>query len=168
MRLFRVACHVAVCGGVALLVGCAKADAPADSLAVVPAEGTTSASAGAVAPAPIALSEIAGNWKFRATPQSGTDTSATEFTLTSTGTTEGWKFTFANGLVVPVTVTASGDSVITSAGPYKSVRRKGVDVTTTGAFRREGDRLVGTTVARYSAKGADSVMTFRSEGVRAP
>jgi len=155
---------------VALLVGCAKADTTADSTAIVAApEGTTSAtSGGAMAAAPIALADVAGNWKFRAVPTSGTDTSATEYTLTATGAADGWKITYANGTTVPVRVTASGDSLITVAGPFQSVRRKGVQVTTNGVFRRDGDRLVGTSVAHYVTKSADSVLTLRAEGTRAP
>ena len=172
MRPPRLAYHVAICCGVALLVGCAKKDRTADTTAMAAGGTTTAASAGAMAPpaapAPIALSDVAGSWKVRATPTSGTDTSATEYTLTATGTTDGWKMTFANGLTVPVKVAAAGDSIITDAGPYKSVRRKGVNVTTHGSFRKVGDKLEGTTTAHYNTKGADSVLTLRSEGTRAP
>ena len=168
MLLPRVASHVAACCGVILLVGCAKADKPADTTAAMaPATTTSAMSGGAMASAPIALADVAGKWKVRAVPTSGADTSATEFTLTATGTTEGWKFAFANGLTVPVRVTTSGDSIITDAGPYKSIRRKGVDVTTHGVFRKQGDKLVGTTIAHYN-KGADSVLTLHAEGMRAP
>lgn len=170
MRLLRVASHAAVCVGVAVLVGCGTADTPADTAAVAaPESGTTGvASPGVVASTPIVLSELAGTWKVRATPTSGTDTAVTEYTLTATGTTEGWKIAYANGPTIPVRVTQSGDSIITDAGPYESVRRKGVTVTTHGAFRREGDRLVGITTAHYNTRGADSVLTLRSEGTRAP
>ena len=167
MPLLRVASRVAVA---VILVGCAKTDQSADSATVaVPEAGTTaSTSGGTMGAAPIVLSEVAGNWNLRATPTSGADTTATEYVLTATNTTEGWKLRYTNGQVVPVQVTASGDSLITVAGPFKSVRRKGVDVTTNGVFRRDGDRLVGTTVAHYKTTGADSVLTLRVEGTRAP
>lgn len=171
MHPHRVASRIVACCGVALLVGCAKADKPADTTtAIAPGgPGTTSAtSGGATAPAPIVLADVAGKWKVRATPTSGTDTSATEYTLTATGTTDGWSSLYANGLVVPVRITVSGDSIITNSGPYKSIRRKGVNVTTHGVFRKDGDKLVGTTTAHYDTKGADSVLTLRSEGTRAP
>jgi hypothetical protein len=35
-------------------------------------------------------------------------------------------------------------------------------------MRKEGDKLVGTTTAHYQIKGADSVLTLRSEATRAP
>jgi hypothetical protein len=57
---------------------------------------------------------------------------------------------------------------MTDTGPYESVRRKGVQVTTNTVFRLEGDSLVGISVARYATKGVDSVMRFRVTGSRAP
>ena len=170
MNLHRVASRTAACCGMFVLVSCAKTDSKvADSVAVIaPPAGATTATSGGVVAAPLKLTDIAGKWTVRATPQGGTDTTVTVYTLTATGTSEGWKITYANGQVVPVRVTASADSVITDAGPYASVRRKGVQVTTHGAFRKDGDKIVGTTVAHYSTKGADSVLTLHSEGVRAP
>jgi len=46
------------------------------------------------------------------------------------------------------------------------VLRKGVKVTTHSVFRLQDGKLVGTTVARYTTKGADSVRNLRSEGTR--
>jgi hypothetical protein len=57
---------------------------------------------------------------------------------------------------------------MTTSEPYESVRRKGVQVTTTSAFRRQGDKLVGTTVAHYKSGGADSVLRLRTEATKAP
>ena len=53
------------------------------------------------------------------------------------------------------------------AGPYESVLRKGVQVKTTTVFRLQDGKLVGTTVAHYTTKGADSVRNLRAEGTRA-
>ena len=167
MHSGRVASRIVSCG-VVLLVACAKSEKPADTTtAVAPAAAVTpSTSAGTVAAAPIALSDVAGTWHVRSVPQGGTDTTATEYTLTATGTTDGWKIKFGSGLDVPVRVTVSGDSIVTEAGPYSSVRRKGVKVTTHGVFRKDGDKLTGTTVAHYNVKTADSVLTLRSEGTK--
>ena len=172
MRVTRVASHVAVCAGVALLVGCAKSDVKtADTTAAAAPAATSNTSAtaaGAVTPSPVSLADVAGTWKMRSVPTTGTDTTATEYTLTAAATPDGWKIKYANGLVVAVKVTASGDSVITDVGPYASVRRKGVQVTTHGAFRKQGDKLVGTTTAHYKTKGADSLLTLHTEGTKAP
>jgi hypothetical protein len=46
------------------------------------------------------------------------------------------------------------------------VLQKGVNVTTHSAMHLEGDKLVGTTVAHYDSKGADSVRNLRTSGVR--
>ncbi len=68
---------------------------------------------------------------------------------------------------VEAVVTTSDDSIIVEAGPFESVRRPGVMTRTTSAFRLEGDRLVGTTVAHYETSDADSVLRLRVEGTRA-
>jgi hypothetical protein len=65
-------------------------------------------------------------------------------------------------------VTTSGDSIVMVAGPFESVRRDGVMVTTHSVYRLEGDRLVGTVVARYETTEADSVLRLASEGTRTP
>ena len=169
MQLSRLSSYAAACCGVVFLVGCAKKDSgrvdTAPAAAVAPAP-TTATAAGTLAPTPIALADLAGTWKFRSVPQSGPDTTATESTLTSAG--DKWTQTYSTGLKVPLHVAVSGDSVITDAGPFASVRRKGLQVTTHGVLRKEGDKLVGTTTAHYKTKGADSVLVLRTEGSRAP
>ena len=62
--------------------------------------------------------------------------------------------------------TADGDSIVADASPYESVLQKGVKVTTHSVFRLQDGKLVGTTVAHYATKGADSVRNLRSEGTR--
>ncbi|MDQ6886881.1 MAG: hypothetical protein M3068_06255 [Gemmatimonadota bacterium] len=143
----------------ALLLGCAKADNhPADTAAPAPA------------PAPaktVSLADMAGNWKVRAVPEAG-DTTATLYDLTATADSSTWKMKFANGLTVPMHVSTSGDSVIVDAGPYASVRRKGVQVTTRSVMRMSGGKLTGMTTAHYKTTGPDSVLRLRTEGTRAP
>ncbi|HEY0529055.1 MAG TPA: hypothetical protein VGD02_09515, partial [Gemmatimonadaceae bacterium] len=63
--------------------------------------------------------------------------------------------------------TVTGDSVQISAGPYESVRRKGVQVTTDGYMRLSNGKLVGSTTAHYAVKTADSVLVLTTEGTRA-
>ena len=161
-------------GGCALLAAaCAKSDKPAqDSAATAAAAAAAPASAAPVAtppaaPAPLALADIAGKWNLRSVPASG-DTTPTNAVLQGSADASSWKITFSNGLSVPARLTPAGDSIVTDIGPYASVRRKGVQVTTHGALRREGDKLVGTTVAHYTTKGPDSVLVLHSEATRAP
>jgi hypothetical protein len=62
----------------------------------------------------------------------------------------------------------SGDSLISKTGTFASQRRKGVKVMTESAFRIQGGKLVGTSVAHYAGAGADSVLRLRTEGTKMP
>ena len=160
-RLALVSCAV-------VLTACAKTEkAPADTVSAAMPAPTTATASGAMA-TPITLADVAGTWKMRAVPTSGADMTPTEYTLVATAEPGGWKATFANGLAVPVRVTTGGDSLMFEMGPYKSVRRKGVDVMTRGVFRKQGDKMVGHSSAHYSVKTADSVLMLNVEGTKAP
>jgi hypothetical protein len=144
----------------AVLLGCAKAeDRPAqdtEESAVAPAE----------APA-ISLSDVAGKWRVRSTDEAGG--TPVESELTATADTSGWTVTFPNRKPVPVRVIAvAGDSIVTEAGPYESVLRKGVQVRTRNVSRLQGGKLVGRVEARFATKGGDSVAYRLTEGTRAP
>jgi hypothetical protein len=139
----------------AVLAGCSKPEAP-------PAEPP------APPPAPtLNLADLAGTWNMRTMPE-GSDSTLLTYTMTLTGTTEGWTINFQGRDPLPMTATVSGDSVITTVAPYESMLRKGVQVSTSSVVRLVGGRLVGTTIARYSTTGADSVVRLRMEGTRAP
>jgi len=159
--------RVAIASSAVLLsAGCAKSDqAKTDSAA-----GAAAPAAATPAPAPaktISLADVAGKWQMRSVPESGTDTSATTYVLTATADST-WTMTFPSGVKVPVHVMVSGDSVIEKTGTFASQRRKGVKVSTEGAFRLVDGKLVGTTVAHYAKAGADSVLRLRTEGTKAP
>ena len=88
--------------------------------------------------------------------------------LTAMATPVGWTLTFPGRKTPqPVQVTVDGDSIIVAAGPYSSVRRKGVQVTTNGSLHLQNGGLVGTTTAHYKVKTADSVLTLNTTGTRA-
>jgi hypothetical protein len=118
------------------------------------------------APAPINLADVAGTWNMRAVPTTG-DTTATTYVLTATSNTSGWTITFPGRAPIPVRVAVDGDSVILEAGPFASVRRKGVQVSTNSVARFQGGSLTGTTTAHYNVKTADSVLTLNTSGTRA-
>jgi hypothetical protein len=149
----------------AVVLACAK---PADK--VVDSAGGTAAMTPPVTapPAVIVLADVAGKWALVATPAEGTDTTVTKSTIAATADTTGWTMTFPGGKPIPMHVSTSGDSIITHAGPYASVRRKGVQVTTDGVYRLQGGKLVGTTTAHYATKGADSVLHLKIEATKAP
>lgn len=161
MLTLKRSTRFAICSSTVLLFGCGKSDNQAAD--------TMGASAAAVASAPAALSasDLTGKWNMRAVPVSG-DTTPTTFVLTATADNSGWTLTFPGRPPVPARVTFDGDSVSTDAGPYESVRRRGVQVRTNSVFRLEGGNLAGATVAHYTTRGADSVLNLRVSGTRAP
>jgi hypothetical protein len=104
----------------------------------------------------------------RAVPESGKDTTPTNYVLTATADTTGWLISFPSGVKVPVHVTISGDSVLGKTGTYPSQRRKGVKVMTENVMRMQGGKLVGVTTAHYQKAGPDSVLRLRTEGTKMP
>ena len=152
--------RLSVCCCVAVLIGCGKSREQ-------PAVDTTAAVEGepmAAAPAPISLADVAGKWTIRSMPEDA-DTVLVKFEMVATADNSGWVFNFPKRKPLPVQVQASGDSIITDAGPYESLLRKGVKVTTHTVMRLQDGKLVGTTVAHY-ASGADTVRRLRMEGTK--
>ena len=84
--------------------------------------------------------------------------------------TAAWTITFRNRPPIPLRIVAiGGDSIVTEAGPYPSVLQQNVAVRSLRAVNRlQGDRLIGTFVARYDTDAADSVLYGSHEGTRRP
>ena len=155
MRRFAFFCCAAI------LVGCGKSEVqPArDTTAVAPATPESRAA--------ISLADIAGKWRLRTMDEAGGNVVESE--LTATADTSGWTLTRPDRKTVPVRVVAvGGDSLITEAGPYESALRKGVQVRARMVLRLQEGKLVGTTEARYTMSGGDSVAHRPTEGTRAP
>lgn len=148
---------------------CAKSgDKVADSSAgtVARTDSTT-----AMAPAPaktIALSDLAGSWHIVSRPVDGKDTTSTTVTLNAKADTAGWTMVAGKNKPIPLHVMVSGDSIVETSDPYPSIRRKGVTVKTVGTLRMKDGKLVGTTVAHYNVKTADSVLILHTEATKAP
>ncbi len=157
--------RIAICCCAAVLAGCAKKDNAAATDTSMMASSTTSSTT-TTTPAPVNLADFAGKWNMRSVPASG-DTTPTTYVLTATSTTSGWTITFPGRAAVPATITVAGDSIEIDAGPYSSVRRKGVQVRTTGGLRLQGGSLVGSNTAHYKVKTADSVLVLNTTGTRA-
>jgi len=161
--------RIAICCCAAVLAGCAKKEsASADSTsAMAYSTYSTTTATTTTTPAPLNLADVAGKWNMRSVPMSG-DTSATTYVLTATANTSGWSMTFpGRATPVPVKVSVAGDSIMLAAGPYSSVRRKGVQVTTYGVARLQNGSIVGSTTAHYKVKSADSVLVLSTTGTRA-
>jgi hypothetical protein len=158
MRRFAFACCTAI-----LVLGCAKSD---DAATADTAAGTVGATA---TPAPtIALADVAGRWNLRSVPETG-DTTPIMSQINATASTSGWTMTLPNRPpVASRVIVVAGDSIVTETGPFESVMRRGVQVTTRTTMRLRDGRLVGSTRARYSTTGPDSVLLLRVEGTRAP
>jgi hypothetical protein len=154
--------RIAVCTCVAVLSGCARNDNAAVDSSGAMTSSTTSTSSGR-----INLADVAGKWNMKAVPMNG-DTTPTTYVLNATSSTSGWTIAFPGRAPVPVSVSVDGDSVMLSAGPYPSVRRKGVTVRTFGTARLQGGSLIGSATAHYKGGNADSVLVLSTSGTRAP
>jgi hypothetical protein len=154
-RCTRLACSIV------LLAACSTKEKTTDSAA-----GAMDTAAMAPVPKAFALADVAGKWNVTTKPESGTDTVTTTYVLNATADTTGWTITFPGRAAMPVHVEVSGDSVITVAGPYDSVRRKGLKVTTNGAFHLQDGKLVGRTTAHFKTTKADSVLVLVGEGTK--
>jgi len=141
-----------------VMLACTKKDAAvADSTAV--AADTTAAVA-----APV---NYAGNCVVTVMPEDK-DTVIVTYTLTSTNDTTGWTMKLpGRDVMSPKILAMNNDSVVIHNGPYESVLRKSVQVTTHSVMHMDGDKMVGKTVATYNSKGADSVVNLRTTATRA-
>jgi hypothetical protein len=154
--------HLALGCCTVVLASCSKSsdqppqDAMADSAAMAPAP----------TPASIALADVAGKWTVRVMPETGDSTLLT-YELVATGDTDGWEIHFPKRPPLAVRVVAvDGDSIVTEAGPFESMLRKGVQVRSRAVNRLQDGKLVGVTTARYETSGPDSVRTLRTEATR--
>lgn len=157
--------RIAICCCAAVLAGCAKKEnAAVDTSSVTTSSSVTAAT---TAPATVNLADVAGKWNVRAVPATGTDTTPTTYVLTATSNTSGWTVTFPRRKPMAVKVRTDGDSIMIDAGPFPSVRRKGVQVTANSVTRLNGGNLVGHTTAHFAVKTADSVLTLNTTASRA-
>lgn len=159
MQRYQWLCLILVVGG----VGCERE--PAEEAMDVQPVDTLSAET-TPADATISLADIAGTWDMRSVPEAGADTTATVYQIQVRA--DSWIYHLPDRDPIEASVTTSGDSIVVDAGPFESVRREGVMVTTHSVFRLDGGRLAGTTVAHYETSGPDSLLTLRVEGTRAP
>lgn len=156
----------AAVGSMLIMTACQGADRSGD---VGTTADTPSGQMAGGTVATVDLADVAGRWSVEAVPESGDDRSPTRYTINATPDRSGWTITFENGATIPVTVVAvEGDSIITEAGPYASVRRANTQVRTRSVMRMEGNQLVGWTRARYETSGPDTVLVLRTAGTRAP
>lgn len=156
--------RVALCCCAAVLAGCAKKENAAVDTSSAMASSTAPTTSST--PGTVNLADVAGKWNMVAVPMSG-DTTPTTYVLTATANTSGWTITFPGRPPMPLKkVAVDGDSIMLSAGPYESVRRKGVQVTTYSVARLQSGRLNGSTTAHYKTSRSDSVLVLTTAGTR--
>ena len=136
-----------------LLSSCAVADDAADEQ---PADTAAATSASAV--------DATGTWNMRAVPTSGSDTTSTIFQIEVANGV--WTLKLPNREPIVANVTADADSFIVEAGPYESVRRAGVTVSTRSVYRINGDQVTGNTVATYQEGATTSELPLTVTGTR--
>lgn len=141
-----------------ILAACAKSDqAATDTAAMAPPP--------APPPRTIALADVAGTWDAKAMPMDR-DTVLTNIQLVATGTMQGWSMKMSSGENVPLTVApVSGDSIVAQSGQFKSVLRKGQNVSVRNVVRLQDGKLVGVVHAKY-ANG--DTANLRLEGTKKP
>ena len=155
--------NLTLLAGAIVLTGCTKAE---DRSVGAATTGDTAAPAATTAETtPISLSQLAGNWKVRTTDAQGGTPIETH--IRATADSSDWTMVGPDNKPVPVRVVAvGGDSIVTEAGPFASYIVKGAKVSTRTVYRLQGDKLVGTTEARYKIGGRDSVALRATEGTR--
>jgi len=161
--------RIGICCCAAILLGCGKksddsgmprSEAPASDTG---AAASAPAPAAPQAPAPISMADLQGKWKMR-TMAEGSDSALVEYEV-DIGPS-GLTVHLPKRPPIKGTAVVAGDSMVSDAGPYESVLRKGVKVTTHSVFRLENGKLVGTLVGHYATKGPDSVKTLHTEGTK--
>jgi hypothetical protein len=137
----------------AILAACTPADDTAEEMPADTAAAMTAPAA-----------DVNGTWDMRAVPTSGSDTTSTLYQVQAAD--GNWTLMLPGRDPMTVQAVTDGDSIMVNNGPYESVRRAGVMVTTSSVFRVSGDQMTGNTVARYQGAGADSVLHLTVTGTR--
>jgi len=114
--------------------------------------GLTTAAAAQAPAAPIKLADVAGVWDAKSMV-GPTDSVGVKTVLTATATDSGWTMTLTGREPVAVRVVAmGGDSIVTEAGPYPSILRAGLTVTSLRMVSHySGDEMTGMFWAEYSS-----------------
>jgi hypothetical protein len=112
------------------------------------------------------LADYAGTWQMQALTETG-DSVLVEYEMVATDGMDGWTITFPDRDPMSVRIVAhEGDSIVTEVGPYESLFRPGVMVTTRSVGRLENGTMVGTFTATYETEEADSILTGQSRGTK--
>ena len=114
----------------------------------------------------IALADVAGTWNLTGTLATEEPT-VIEYSVVATDSETGWLLNLPDRDPIEIRiVTVDGDSIVGESGPFESIIRDGVMVTTRTVLRLHGEMLMGTLDATYDTDPVTMVPgTF--EGTRA-
>jgi hypothetical protein len=112
------------------------------------------------------LGDYAGTWQMQALTEAG-DSVLVEYEMVATDSMDGWTITFPERETMPLRVIShEGGSLVTEVGPYESLFRPDVMVTTRMTSRLENGMLVGSFMATYDTEDADSTMSGQARGTK--
>ena len=151
-----------------LLVGCARdSGQPSADSQVVADTPAAAEMPPAAAPAARTLADFAGHWTIQFLSDVSDSVLAT-YALTAIGDSAAWTLQPPGSEPVPVGTAVKGDSLLFDAGTYKSSAPPSYEITTHGAGRLEGGKLVGWYESRYAKAAGDTVIRGRLRGTRRP
>lgn len=114
----------------------------------------------------IALADVAGTWNLTGTLATE-EATVIEYSVVATDSETGWLLNLPDRDPIEIRIVAiDGDSIVGESGPFPSILREGVMVTTRTVLRLHGEALAGTLDATYDTDPVQTVPgTF--EGTRA-
>lgn len=117
--------------------------------------------------ATIALADVAGRWKVRASNYDGSH--PVDYVLEIPADGSNWSIIGGNRPPIPLrVVSVAGDSIVADAGPYESFILEGVQARSREIFRLLDGKLVSRMDGYYALPGGDSVSHRKTEGTRLP
>ena len=139
---------------VATIVACAKTE-----------EATPDSAAAAVAAPTPTVADFAGTWTLSSVLEGTPDPVPSTLTANADGT---GSLSLEGRPNVPVTLSMSGDSLVTQTAEYESILRKGVMVTVRTAAVMSGGTLTGKMVATYKTPTGEQIVNGTVTGTKAP
>lgn len=117
-------------------------------------------------PAGIELADVAGTWDLTGTLATEEPT-VINYSMVATDSETGWILNLPNRDPIEIRIVAvDGDSIVGEAGPFESILRDGVMVSTRTVLRLQEGTLVGSLMATYETDPIETLAgTF--EGSRA-
>lgn len=127
-------------------------------------EAPAAGDAAVQAPAAPTVADFAGNWQVQAVV--GTDTVPSTM---ASGADGSWTLTFAGRPPVALTVSMSGDSLVSQSAEYDSMLRKDTKVTVrTAAVKTAEGTLAGTMMATYKSTAGEEMAHGTITGTKMP